>query len=657
MAQPGNFPTLGNGSDLQYGGITIINGTTRDFLQKVEYDPTRTDPIGIRYYIFFVGYLSTPLSQAALPFTGFGLTGAGPTASSDTVTSETIIRQAMLTPRQNLSLSIGGKVMVSIYGNQDGPQPINTNGIGSSGIYIPGVSAGGNVQFDIDNGPKPLNLRVTQIAGKGIFKIEFEIEAMGTICTGSPLSSILSNRWSVMEAVNRNSFITRTITGRLRVAAPQVDPDAFRNMAFPPLSSGFRRDSIITDRSADGLELLYVVNDVQVAQAAPYPATSWQCVHRISSPNGKDAMMSIGSVYIVMEGPPTVDKNAMLNSALVVIENRLLLNVDSNGQPTQWTYLGMELVDHVDSSIIEVSTTVQFTQNFVTQQTGPESTQAQPQDVWGTFLNDPNQPAGPLQIYAAVGGADFVYNPLSSVGIPNVPDGSAAYAFVCFLQDPCAGIQGIGKSPSTATPGSGSGNTNGNAPGTTVQNYQSTSLPAQQPTGKALDNNTTATSNGIYTDWKIETRYETDFIRAQCPLADGVAQNDQRTCVVVDIASPVARKLVRLEGSRVGQPPTIPLQQPYNDPAGGKAFPIGRAKINQPARQPMISGQWQYTVQAEMWWALTTAPQPGAALPAAFVPWDAALYGGSGAVSGLTASSYFPPATGSSSSGNNPSLA
>src|SRR5690606_14265916 len=118
-------------------------------------------------------------------------------------------------------------------------------------------------------------------------------------------ATVLVNKWTVRDILNRDQYTTRIYHGRLRVSTGEVSPHVFRGQCLPPLVPGMMRDSMEFEVSEDGLTLAYTVIDRETAYAAPEPATSWEIVHTEQTADDK---IIEGSISVTLRGNRNAEK-------------------------------------------------------------------------------------------------------------------------------------------------------------------------------------------------------------------------------------------------------------------------------------------------------------------------------------------------------------
>ena len=231
------------------------------------------------------------------------------------------------------------------------------------------VPQAGSIYSDCDNGPKPRDVRVTQVSGSKLLRIEFSIDACLVRCVDYPSNmqvsgvladrNVLNNRWSISEERDSQMLMTRTVEGVLRTAHIVKRPHAYRYLCLPPLQAGYRRENMRFWDSADGLTLHYQITDKQRYTAPPPPAINWYATYTESAVN--QGMLQFGEVRVVLEGHPETDKRDLLTAAIKVVLARLtgLRREQPEGEQHSCFIRQFAVVEHLHENRLEVTAMVQ----------------------------------------------------------------------------------------------------------------------------------------------------------------------------------------------------------------------------------------------------------------------------------------------------------
>lgn len=333
-----------NGTTIEYTiapgvGVILNNVQTREFAQEAVYDDSNTDVMYQKFRITVAAMCHTQVhtgltaDQVGAPYAARGLsvesidegvragldgmlqslspTNAGATAQ------ERAVRQILQTKGGMFVMRFGGGAAVT------GKVILAAKKPSAEAASLPNGSDPIDVPDEVNNGPKPLMLKIVSVANDRMLKIEWSVEVCVAECVGGSTfaSGILSNRWSMQDTIDSNFYTTRRISGRVRTRSALTNPHNYRALVLPPLDDGFRRESATFGATADGLYLEYVFVDREVAFAAPFPATSWSLTHRETC---GPAIEGYGEVHITLSGPRNADKFQMIGVAAAIIQSRLL---------------------------------------------------------------------------------------------------------------------------------------------------------------------------------------------------------------------------------------------------------------------------------------------------------------------------------------------
>ena len=201
---------------------------------------------------------------------------------------------------------------------------------------------------DVSGGPKPKSVKVLQNCNE-FARISYTIEITKIRCLGGETKQdpnwtaatdvegnainptgalVVSHRCWTEEAMDANFYMTRTYSGKLRITSPLISVHYFRNMFYPPLEIGFRRESVRFSESENGLELSYTVTDKQVRCAAPFPATAFSgtCNYQISN-----AAEQTFSLNLTMVGRPDAPKEALRVLCMQAVQAKLKQVTETDG--------------------------------------------------------------------------------------------------------------------------------------------------------------------------------------------------------------------------------------------------------------------------------------------------------------------------------------
>jgi len=153
-----------------------------------------------------------------------------------------------------------------------------------------------------------------------------------------------------------------------------------------------------------------------------------------------------------------------------------------------------------------------------------------------------------------------------------------------------------------------------------TQLAQSGGTLTSNPTSNRLWDSSTTPD---YASYKIDVAYHTQNFTVHMPVSlDQSAGSSQATSVIGTLAPPLTKRQVIIEGKRKKGRPVLLKHVKYTDPDVGVCVPWGQAIIKQMVPTISVDGNfYEYSVQAEYWWACEKA-FTGTAIGTA-LPWDA----------------------------------
>lgn len=553
------------GTVVTYNGVELHNILTKQWDEEVVYDPSGTDLICHRYKLRFSGIMhvqkaSGDTATAWIKYPVGGTPGPGGTAVEMYQTVSALLH----TPRRELIVKIGDKEILRVDGLCESPTP----------------------RTDMETGPKPREVKITQIVNTQVFRVEFAIDCARLACwepgygnkwVGPATKPVVSNRWSVSETIDDNFFTTRTIKGRLRLSGAYWLGHSCRGWGIPVLESGFRRDRIEWTALENGLECEYTVIDKQVANSAPWPATKMDCTHMVTSDTGMDFR---AEVSVRLEGSPASDRRAMIAAAIMICEQKLCINSAHAGSKGKKLVKGQDyypegfyVTDYVgEKNMVEVRIRIRYlgvpmkdgqfdstadpkvAKNLyaqVTEKLG-QPLSGEPNEQGYKLLSEYNSgEIGPYKPTLSPLPALWGYDPYNTKKSrdPRV----VLYLLHCYLQEPCTSDHAIQH-----------GLTQQYEPAESVTGERRKGTEVSGSTTSALDsisNLSDETVNFMYTYARMTNRYFNIPCRVQLPRSNYDASNtdtSEDTCCIFDIGLPQARREIHVDFERVGNWPEIP---------------------------------------------------------------------------------------------------
>lgn len=623
---------MGMGTVLRYGDIYITNCLTKEFDQEPVYDDSGTDLLYHKFTISVVGYvhgssvvIGNTNEDGSEKNVGPAILNAGsiPVPRSGAAINETAVRAALNHPRQAFRLAtgvesdslLGGETLLECY-------PASNND--------PADANDANL-IDVNNGPQPRGLRITNISNNNVFRVEYRIEICKLECATNGSNGngtgVLSNRWSLVEDVDDNFYTTRTIQGRLRIATSRVNALDFRAYVVPKLHRGFRRQSMRFEVSANGLTLDYTIIDRETAFTPPYPATSWAMRHTETTGNG---MVSTGEVHVRLGGARDTEKQALISVAAAIIDSKLFGGKNVNKEVKQTHFIEQLMItdfygDHENG----VEAYCRVRHNGDPKQENPDL---------AILIGDRLHVIGkPLDKLALPGIAAYNIGPYDSTVAMDpfvnlgTRDGALflADSFASHLQSAC-GVrthnynQGIApKNPlddqieELRAP---------DPQAIQVEVYQSTTNPPAYIEPRNDDQ-----FSAIYTHYRYESKYEELKNKIHLPVAKSNQpsnnpnqQPSKKTSIVVAVGPSMLRRVVRISAERIGAPPLLPPAIDIPDTVN-TTNPNNQTllrHVNVP-EQPELTADdnWLYRFEAQYEYALDRPLESGESLHTGLIPW------------------------------------
>jgi len=564
-----------------YNGVILENVLTRTFDQDAVYDSSNTDLMHHDFTIAFVGHVHG-VSSTLDPPTYVSLSGFGATHP---VELEKLLQRLLLEPRKKFQYFIGDRVLLEA-------------------LPAPPRGAEDSDGFDVNNGPKPQHVNITQVVGEKILRVEFEIKLSLVMCgSNKNKTGVLSNRWGIEESIDSAHYTRRIVRGRLRLGTANLNPHAFRGWVIPDLPMGFRREEVHVVSTPDGLNLDYFIVDRQIVAAPPWPATDWNCTHAIST---NDGLSVVSQIDVWLQGPPEVNRKALIALAVRIMDSKL--NVLDKLDNATFQIIDAAIVDHLHENVVEARMAIKHT---------PES--------FAEFFGTAGKELG-----ASLEQKKFFKNYKRLVARPPSYYGpnSGTWQLLCYLQSPCDAKHAI--------PTGRSGESEKKNEKTKELSYPprtTTSESEDLPDYKTPHSPSHRTA--MYTNYEVVSRYLVNKLRVALPIAGepkregSSSQNSDNkkasaapsVAVIALSARGIAKRIIRITAERVGHWPAIPAPADYQD-AGGKASLLNYW-IEPSAPKKTVDGRKKiYRVEAEYIYVLAREPSTKEALRTGSLPWD-----------------------------------
>lgn len=621
---------------VEYNGVTLYNVLTRKWDEEVFYDQSGTDEIGKKYSFVFQGVLHqqrVPLASSDV-YVSSGDTALDSGFGDNVFTLLARVKNLLNHPRKTLKIFFG-----TVTANVLALQIDNTP-----------VPAGISETNDIDNGPKPRVISVVPI-GSTAFRVTFAIEATVGTCSGdrTKKNMVISNRWSISEAMDENYYVLRRISGQMRLGAGVTKAGVsdsgegitegfpghyYKGLIVPPLEGGFKRESMMFTCAADGLTCTYEVADKQVHTAAPWPATKLEATHREGTQYGT---FFTSEMSVRLTGDAACDKLLLIERAIQILDRRLVLSFVADGNQA-WIN-NFEIIDHIgEQAIVEASASI----NRTFQIAGTDSNVGEGiGPFWGRLGRQLNLPSISVDS-EVVDNTNYKYQ-LSRV--PSLygykasepgPDHErrpiVLFFLHCYLQNPCSNVHQVG--PGEPTPLEGPSNDDGSPLDSPTIEETSPGTILYEPSNETFSDET---KTAIYTTSEVSSEYCNNTMMIGLPIANlnaaqqsspGTKQGQKDLLLasfygepalpstrILPLARPQAYRIHRLNLERIGVMPAIPAAVfAYQHGEGQAVLKDFKTEVLTPIRSP-DGTQQVYRVVATYLYQLDRVPDYTKAVP------------------------------------------
>jgi hypothetical protein len=537
------------GTDVYYNGVVLRNVLTREWNEEHVYDPSGTDLIGQKYTMKFEGILhvQTVADRGTTTpniFEGKVEDDGQPLKAKSAPASLQDIKGLLSEPRKQLIVMMNSKRVL---------------------ICKPTEMATDlkDLDRDTDNGPKPVSVTITRAVSDKSVRVVFAISCVKLANKGQynfPESPVINNRWSIQEVMDDNFFTTRVIKGRLRLSASLAEkeggqqtnkPFAYRVahywkfMTLPALENGFKRERIDFAVAENGLDCDYIVTDRQVHTAAPWPATKMQATHTERTANG---VHFFADVNVRLEGPPHIDKRALIERAVQICDAKLGFRAMKYNQ--DYFLEDSSITDHIG----EVNTVEMRMRIRRVPPETPGGITELLTNIRKKYLGLPLALPPMLYQYNSVNSgaydprvsaapAEYGYDPHGAVRSP-----AALFALHCYLQTPWSPPHAIPTSRKDVDAG---------YDGTRTAQYVAVQQFAYSAavSGKGGQFSEEARKS-VFSYARAESTYFHPQCRVQLPIArqtsGSASEEDDDTSFVTRLARPQCRREIKVEAERVG---------------------------------------------------------------------------------------------------------
>ena len=503
-----------------YRDVIMHDVLTRSWDEEVVYDASGADPLYTKIRMTFVGVLHGGPADDGTPYIRYqGI------SLNNVFTRLEGIRFSMMMPRGDFGLIINNRPLLAVGGQDE-----------------LGRLAAPSSLLDVNNGPKPIEFSIEEVWGGEVFRVSWTVELYVQRFCGPVRPPVLNNRWSLVEAIDQNRYVTRTVRGELRIASyPAVSPAAYKPLIVPELESGFHRESIDYAVSPDGLICQYTVVDRQIEVAAPWPASEVEVSHTEGTQDGKTFLASI---RVNLTGSPSAPIGALVTRAVQLFDDRLELS--KQGADDYYVQSGSISVLH--SKINQVTLDI--------------SIQRLPKDIEQLIANLPEVIAKPITTLPSIQGEPEKYDAKKSIP-PDMygtgPDGqprslAAASVLTVYLQRPCSD-----HSMPVGRRNSSKGGEKTKAEPAVNQGPYSLKKDGKYR-GGIYDKDA---RKNIYMSMSMSDQWHDNDMIVTMPIADTASKN---ACFSIPLAKGYTTRTIEFTANRLGKWPDIPdLPEEYKE--------------------------------------------------------------------------------------------
>lgn len=460
-----------SGTHVFYNGVELRDCDTKAFDQKVTLDESKNlltseFRIHVESTVFGLYYNDHPQDLYAHPSTVVTTNTSTDLTATDRMHT---IQKRLSQPRKDFWYATHGgrredrdeniyQILVAATGDKIGTDEApeyfkDCRGVDiqiryQDGYHISGGNSGKLPRkdlIDVENGPIPESVRITQVFGGRAFRISFEIKVMRHLCLNQeatyikpddigeddnpqPNEFIISNTWSTEETCDEAFRRSKVVEGTLRVRDKRYWAQGFRSLCLPGLLPGYRRMSQRFASDPTNLILKYRIEDKQAEAAPPWPCVDWVMTHTDVARNNYG--MITRQFVIKLIGMPKATKANLIGLAINILNSRL---------PNAVKPAGAE-----DADFLELGAVPFFREGMVITQSSDKPEVELLCDVrmhaagYGAFEGAVEASSQPLSIDG--------YNPDSWPAPRPYDADSPAGIFACYLQSPCNQWHGIPES-------------------------------------------------------------------------------------------------------------------------------------------------------------------------------------------------------------------
>jgi hypothetical protein len=546
-----------SGTTVYYNGIWLKEVETLSFSQQIQYDESNTDLMYHKFVVRVAGSVHADYDH----FHGLDIIEGDQYVRPTTAVGAMKYVQARLThPRGIFRYEVDGEALLEAQ-----PDPSKPH-------------------LDVNNGPKPVAVNVTQIFGSRLLRAEIHTVICehyqtpplypGGTFGAQANADVLNNRWSITEEKDNRWFTVRTLEGTLRVSNITNWPHRYRYLCVPPLLRGYQRERMRFFDSPDGLTLKYQVVDRQREAAPPAPAIEWEAVYTESMQTF--GIEAYGEMQVKLFGGPGCDKLLLLMAAVNVVYSRLtgLATYDPSVR-----LFSMAIVEHLHEPLVELNCRIRH-MDYADR----------------TLLNQKYENFGqPMKIP----GYDPGRWPVPSLYDPNSPIG----IFAKYLQTPCIDIHGVPlvyqTDPKIEPPKKDQGT------------YQPEvyPLPNQLPDDPPRKVSNAHMTEGLYSHYFVENEYSYSGGNIAMPIAGTHVSAPYNTAWIVQLYKTLCKRTIVVHGERAGKWPEFPQPIETFTDVNGIPHMLASHKITTEAPELLTDGHtYLYKGQMKLEYFMARGP-------------------------------------------------
>lgn len=559
---------------LEYNGVVFHGCKTVAFDQEVVPDPSGTDAVRHEFTITVQGIVH---QWTAAPQWVEGASGSNPSSG---VALMADLHKQLGYYRRKLIYSVDGITLLEV----DAANEANSSG-----------------EFDVDNGPKPVSIKIVHVA-RQVFRVLFTVKCAVIKCDEAGRTpDVVSNRWSFEDSLDEDFVLTRTMDGRIRTSSIKANPSSFRHLVVPPLPRGFRLSGAKFVQDPNGIELGYTITHKKEHASPPAPAIRWDAKHEVTSVRGG---LATSNISVSLTGSVDVNRRQLLGAALSIVEARVGdVTRSFEDQKDRGIILEtISITDHLSKPVVDISVLVTHAQG----------------NSQGTAAGAPPD----LGNHLSLPGYDHEVWPQPKTFSPD----SLSSAFQQYLVNPCSGPFGSGSQAGTSPAASRNTPSPGRSASETFVIEGNPNVGSYE--GKLSGYQTRVSSEmreNLYTYYTIKNRYTTRGRRVALPIAKAVDESGLDvsggpTVAIIALGPGVCHRIVHIMAEQVGKYPRVPA--PEDIVADVPQYLIDNDLVpHAPELLPDGASQL-FRIEAKYTYALERPPQVNESIPVGALPID-----------------------------------